>query len=246
MVMKMIVGSIALQMLFSAMSAQAESVSDDEIRRRLVLSCCYEDDAGLAKGTFNGAFRAAESNRVRFARIICDLARTNDMTIAGYMVEDLGSFGTPEQLPFLYSQISNTYCGARAVRSILRIEGVTSNSLAMVDGYLSMTNTVSRRDREDICVFALDCSPGSVSSEDRSDIERMVLRFAANNSIYNRRFDELLSSRIAGYANSSRRLAVLRAVQQRGLGLGMNQYTEAFVTNAINELVAYPEAELPD
>lgn len=237
---------IAAQAVFCEKALMAEPVSDEEIRRLLVLSCKVIDNPDYADDMVDGAFRVSESNRVRFARIICDLARTNDMTIAGYMVEDLGSFGTPEQLPFLYSQISNTYCGARAVRSILRIEGVTSNSLAMVDGYLSMTNTVSRRDREDICVFALDCSPGSVSSEDRSDIERMVLRFAANNSIYNRRFDELLSSRIVGYANSSRRLAVLRAVQQRGLGLGMNQYTEAFVTNAINELVAYPEADLPD
>ncbi len=108
----------------------------------------------LARGTFNAAFRAAESNRVRFARIICDLAHTNDSRIAESMVSKLGEYGTSEQLPFLYSQVSNTQHGFDAVRSILEIEGITSNSVAMVDNYLSNTNMAVPM-REDTCVEVL-------------------------------------------------------------------------------------------
>ena len=48
------------------------------------------------------------------------------------MIGRLGVYGSSENLPFLYSQVSNVEYGVRAVRSILRIEGITSNSLAMV------------------------------------------------------------------------------------------------------------------
>ena len=44
------------------------------------------------------------------------------------------------------------------------------------------------------------------------------------------------------YRMSRRRLAVLRSVRD----LEINSYQLNYVTNAINELVAYPEADLPE
>ena len=44
------------------------------------------------------------------------------------------------------------------------------------------------------------------------------------------------------YRHSKRRLADLRAAYPRCF----NEYQTNYVTNAINELVAYPEANLPD
>ena len=38
----------------------------------------------------------------------------------------------------------------------------------------------------------------------------------------------------------------LRPVLRSAYGLGVSQYQIAYVTNAINELVAYPEADLPE
>lgn len=229
----------------------AEVETDDEIRSRLVMACFVEDDhpdehRNVEQGMYDAAFRAAESNRVRFARIICDLAHTNYSRIAELMVSRLGEYGTSEQLPFLYSQASNTQYGVDAVRAVLKIEGITSNSVAMVDWYLSNTNAMMRRGREDVCIFMLDIFPNASFPGERGMIERRVLQFAANNSMYNRRFDEILSARIDGYSSSRRRLDVLRTVQQRGMGRGVNEYTLPFVTNAINELVSYPEADLPE
>ena len=44
------------------------------------------------------------------------------------------------------------------------------------------------------------------------------------------------------YRLSKRRLPVLRGVQENGI----DEYDIFYVTNAINELVAYPEVDLPD
>ena len=221
---------------------RAEVETDDEIRSRLVMSCTYEDDFMLARGTFNAAFRAAESNRVRFARIICDLAHTNDSRIAESMVSKLGEYGTPEQLPFLYSQVSNTQHGVDAVRSILEIEGITSNSVAMVDCYLSNTN-VDFEYRANACECFLQTSALPAVSEAMSQYARSVaLNYALHANRYVRGTDKALIAVDMTYQYSKRRLAVLRSVN----AMGVSPYQIDYVTNAINELVSYPESDLPE
>ena len=66
--------------------------------------------------------------------------------------------------------------------------------------------------------------------------------FAANVNQCHKWLDDAIMRHDASYRYSRRRLAVLRSVYSRGI----NQYSYSYVTNAINELVAYPEANLPD
>lgn len=56
-------------------------------------------------------------------------------------------------------------------------------------------------------------------------------------------FDRGQIRRDDSYRYSRRRLAYLRQVLLRG---DLFEFQENYVTNAINELVAYPEANLPD
>lgn len=228
-------------------AAQGGGASDEDIRSRLVMAFYVEDDHpeehnDSERRMIDGAFRMAESNRVRFARILCDLARTNEARIVGMAIPELGVYGTPEQLPFLYSQISNTEHGVWAVKAILNVEGITSNSVAMVDGYLSMTNMVMSQ-REDTCLELLrirnQTSPDATLS---NEVDLCAFRFFGRDNVYSEWYDELVQPLIHGYKTSKRRLNVLRAVQH----LGLNKYNDVFITNAINELVAYPEANLPD
>lgn len=228
--------------MFLSSEAFAESVPDEEIRRRLVLSCSFEDDPDLADGTFKLAFKVAESNRVRFARIICDLATTNDAWIAESMIDELGFYGSSEQLPFLYSQISNATYGASAVRSILRIEGLTSNSVAMVDSYLSMTN-IDFEYRAEACeVFLRATTLPSIPNKICQDARLVALNYATHANRYVKKTDQAFMSVDSTYQYSKRRLSVLRSVN----ALGVSSYQIGYVTNAINELVAYPEADLPE
>ena len=69
-----------------------------------------------------------------------------------------------------------------------------------------------------------------------------ALRYARSANRYVMDVDAVFIETDSTYRNSKRRLAVLRSAY----GLGVSQYQIAYVTNAINELVAYPEADLPE
>ena len=148
--MKKIVMSMMLGMI--ACSAQSDAVSDDEIRDMVVHSGFYIDNGRAAKEEFIGAKDLCAGDTNRFARILCELAQTNHLRIADRMIRCLGRHGTSAQLPFLYSMATNEQHGATAVKSILRLEGVTSNSVDVTGMYLSMTNII-QRDRSEICSF---------------------------------------------------------------------------------------------
>ena len=238
--MKKIVMSMMLGMI--ACSAQSDAVSDDEIRDMVVHSGFYIDNGRAAKEEFIGAKDLCAGDTNRFARILCELAQTNHLRIADRMIRCLGRHGTSAQLPFLYSMATNEQHGATAVKSILGLEGVTSNSVDVTGMYLSMTNII-QRDRSEICSFffnAVKTSDVSAALKERG--ECVALRYAGTANLYFRRMDEAMISTEPAYRLSKRRLAVLRSAYE----LGVSQYQIAYVTNAINELVAYPEADLPE
>ena len=235
---------IAIAVLLHSIAVFAgEEATDAEILESLMNSTLYIDNFEGARWDFQHARDLCGANSNRFARLICELAHTNNARTVRGMIRRLGFYGTSAQLPFLYSQATNVEYGADAVRSILRIEGITSNSVAMVDRYLSLTNKESRLDRENICKFMLDRFAGPQSPDGiRNVVEQSVLGFAMSNTVYNEYFDESLAQRISGYRYSRRRLDILRRARQ----IMEISYNESFITNAINELVAYPEADLPD
>ena len=94
----------------------------------------------------------------RLARLIAELAQTNDVELSSQMIETLGEYGTVEQLPFLYSCATNPAVGDLAVRSVFNIEGITSNSLEVARQFLSQTNgyTLLNADaRSSVCMDML-------------------------------------------------------------------------------------------
>ena len=222
--------------------ANADSVSDDEIRDMIVHSGFYIDNARAAKEEFQGAKDLCAGDTNRFARILCELAQTNHVRIADRMIRCLGRHGTTAQLPFLYSMASNSQYGASAVKSILRLEGLTSNSVDVTGMYLSMTN-VDFEYRADVCKTLLRATANvSDSQEMRQAGRECALRYARNANRYVWDVDTVFIETDSTYRNSRRRLEVLRSAYS----LGVSQYQIAYVTNAINELVSYPEADLPE
>lgn len=219
--------------------AKAESVSDDEIRDMVVHSGFYIDNAQAARAEFTGAKDLCAGDTNRFARILCELAQTNHARIADRMIGCLGRHGTPAQLPFLYSMATNEQHGVTAVKSILRLEGVTSNSVATASWYLFSTN-YRHRARYEIC----DClvSQLAKTQSNRTQAERAILRFLSDYNIYHDWLDAAMKRADPTYSQSKRRLGVLRAISLRET----DAKDLSYVTNAINELVAYPEADLPD
>lgn len=215
--------------------------SDEKIKRLIVGSNFYIDNPDASYRMFMNARRRCGTDTNRFARLLAEVAQTNNDWVAQDAISSLGVYGTSAQLPFLYSMATNEQHGATAVKSILRLEGVTSNSVAVAGAYLSMTN-VDFEYRADACKALLRAAPSCVAIGMSQMARDCALRYARSANRYVMDVDAVFIETDSTYRNSKRRLAVLRSAY----GLGVSQYQIAYVTNAINELVAYPEADLPE
>ena len=215
--------------------------TDAQVKTLVIRSGQVIDNSWRARRMFDNAEGLCEGDTNRFARILYELAQTNDVCMANRMIACLGWCGTSAQLPFLYSMATNEQHGATAVKSILRLEGVTSNSVAVAGVYLSMTN-VDFEYRADACKALLRAAPSCVAIGMCQMARDCALRYARSANRYVMDVDAVFIETDSTYRNSKRRLAVLRSAY----GLGVSQYQIAYVTNAINELVAYPEADLPE
>ena len=125
--------------------AEDRECSDAEIKAQFVFAgrCRHAEDM---KSNYDWAFQMADGDTNRYARILRELAveNTNETEWA---IASLGKYKTTQSLPFLYSYSTNAVYGARAMKSIFAIEGVTSNSIAVAQGYLSLTNDAVLVDR---------------------------------------------------------------------------------------------------
>ena len=228
---------------FVSMAARAGNDAEDmRIKSMIVDSECYIDNSGASERMYNNARMRCAGDTNRFARLLYELSQTNNVNLADRMISMLGFDGTSAQLPFLYSMATNEQHGATAVKSILRLEGVTSNSVAVTGAYLSMTN-VDFEYRADACKSLLRTAAQPIVSPIMRQLSiNCALRYARAANRYVMDVDEVLIETDSTYRNSRRRLEVLRTVHQ----MGVSAYQINYVTNAINELVAYPEADLPE
>jgi len=241
-----------------------ETCSDEELRH---------DVLEFLTTRYCGSFgRRVLTNEIRFdgdtnrlAGVLSEFALTNDEWIATRAVRQLGEYGTSAQLPFLYSCATNPIVGERAVYAVMRIEGVNSNSLVAVQSYLLTTNgfpLMNRDTRTDVC----DRIVKKVFSENGlSDYRPLVLDishgFAEDVNMLPKSLDMVLVTVDPDFRYTKRRLAILRSAKARlderirswntnDVHFASEEYIYNAQTNylfvAIGELIAYPEANLPD
>lgn len=216
--------------------------TDEEVRHLILRSGWYIDDGDLARADFRLAKEWCGTDTNRFARLLYELAQTNDVKIADRMIRCLGRNGTVAQLPFLYSQATNVAHGVSAVRSILRLEGVTSNSVAAAERYLT-DGRFGDRNCYEVCDALLNQSKRiPLPAAAWSNAMSVARQFMAARNIYHDWLDQAMIRADPSYLASRRRLAVMRSVMARTQEPG----DLAYVTNAINELVAYPEENLSE
>ena len=195
-----------------------------------------------------------DGNTNRLATVLVEVACSNNTWAAERAMWQLGKYGTAEQLPFLYSCATNSNSwlgdttptiGDIAMKAALRIEGVTSNSVAILSQYLLAPKQKQfvDWDRSDVCEHFVSLAKASqLSAEETNRVMNCLLQYAPLNNVCPEKMDGVITSFQASYGISKRRLSVLRAVSN----MGVDEFNIHYVTNAINELVAYPEANLPD
>ena len=178
----------------------------------------------------------------RLVSALKELATTNKEYYASMSLHELGIYGSVSDLPFLYSCATNPVCGDCAIKSIIAIEGVTSNSIDYVRRYHVQANLKERRKVEVLSALIGKASEAGCGVVERAMALNYAMQYASSADKYTSWVDDVISNCESTYKFSKRRLAVLRSE----FNLGLDHWEIGFVTNAINELVAYPESELPD
>ena len=138
--------------------------------------------------------------------------------------------------------------GLPALTGILRLQGVCSNSLSHLKrfhqiGLSTNLSAVFRLQRGMAVVDFLDNAARLKSTGgDRKMVLEYALSYVSNNVDHVGVIDEALGRVDSNYKFSKRRLAFLRWIDTQGLP----HNAKSFVTNAIDELVSYPEENLSE
>ena len=190
-----------------------------------------------------------DSNRL--CRIACDGFRSNtDMFVQNIALQVLRDYGGAQQIPFLESCVTNAWHGRTAICILNRIDGFSSNSVARVARFhAAATRELAA---SDIGVHseksgAIDdmvreaCSP-SVGTNLKNLVLAYVYAVASNDCSHVWTADNALMKIDPTFKNSKRRLALLRYVQPRA----SEPFDPQYLTEEIQKLVAYPEANLPE
>ena len=178
----------------------------------------------------------------RYVRVAKETASTNDSVMA-MAVRIVRQHGGSQDVPFLYACTNNPICAAGALTAILQLGGLTQEAVDAASAYLANTNVYHGIDGNVVACELFRCvARCSASADLKAKASNAALAFARNSNDvrYN---DTRFKGADPSYEHSKRRLSVLRSVLPlcQGHDVLMN-----YTTNAINELVAYPESALPD
>ena len=232
-----------------AWTGQEDAELDDKIVAAIGNVLSRRD--GIDARTYRRLFDKCHSDSNRLCniaqRVYAEYPDYFSRTIALSLI---GEYGDARQVIFLESCVTNVALGPAAISALNRIEGFTSNSVLRTARYHSVTNqevfgtdkkAYSDRDWA-LKKLVFSATRPSVDVALKNFARDYVFSYASNNCYQICTADRALMSLDSTYKNSRRRLALLRLAQPVVPG----PYSPEYVTNAINELVAYPEANLPE
>ena len=236
--------SIALAgVIHGAAAASSVAYDDAAVSRELVRTtgyfCGNGDPVGSSLKWILETCCGGDTNR--YLRIAKETAASNSnfVCMAIALVEKHGSV---DDLPFLYQYTNNAERAADALTTILQLGGLTEAAVNAASEYITSTNTYWVMDRCDVaCELFRAATVSSAADNLKALAASNALCFASNSSQV--RYNDIgFKNADPSYKFSKRRLAVLRSVLPRC----RSDFSVNYTTNAINELVAYPESALPD
>ena len=240
--MRNIIAVVLLQSLFAVL-ARAD-VEDAELRHVLERAVRYEDNPHAAVSEIRYAIQVAGGNTNRVVSLMKQLIveGTEDAETDMFYISEIGKYGTSSDLPFLYQKVTTAdYC-ASATEAILRIEGLTTNSLTQIMSSLPDSPRGNKKSAYAWCRI-LDVVTKCPSGEPiRTFALSNAVQFVSRQTESADWLDRGLIRIEPPYRMSKRRLAALRSVQSLGVG----EWQTNYIAQAIRELEAYPEANLPE
>ena len=215
--------------------ANTEVLSDNEIKQKIIRFIAPVCAESMIDGELIDTYYI-NGNTNRLLRILSDMVKTNDEWICTQTMFEYSKYATKSELPFLYSCATNWFRGEYAMSAILRIEGVTTNSLSVMENFLSLTNIASSglQRRDEICCDFIRHEWARTTEEDelRKSVKDVVYKYASHDNQCHEWLDKALMKGDDTYRYSQRRLNVFTSITNRWI----NPYSYNYVTNAIKEL----------
>ena len=215
--------------------ANTEILSDNEIKQKIIRFIAPVCAESMIDGELIDTYYI-NGNTNRLLRILSDMVKTNDEWICTQTMFEYSKYATKSELPFLYSCATNWFRGEYAMSAILRIEGVTTNSLSVMENFLSLTNIASSglQRRDEICCDFIRHEWARTTEEDelRKSVKDVVYKYASHDNQCHEWLDKALMKGDDTYRYSQRRLNVFTSITNRWI----NPYSYNYVTNAIKEL----------
>jgi len=175
-------------------------------------------------------------------------AETADTRIRRRSLTIVSKYGTTNEIGFLVASANDSRCWKTSANGIINLLGPTSNAVSDLSILMSMpclSNDVATlaKDKGTVVEQLMAKSRrASLPPADVAAVWRFSYAFASNYVGQTESIDRALVGFDATYEHSLRRLNMLRH-QLANLNC---EYLRGYVTNAINELVAYPETNLPE
>ena len=226
--------------------------TDEEIKDVIRSSSMAFDNAEMNEDGMRCALSMTGYDTNRFTRLLQEIALSGTGRVEQAMIQDIGRFGNTNNLPFLYSCVTNPAFANLAIISTFKIEGVTTNSVDKLIQYLTFPADSDQPGlyaaRAKRCGWIMTEHNVTPSQSNHRYLLDTLIGFAAStNWAYAWVLDECIIRHDPVYRYSKRRLAALQASSHFEISNSRIQdYQRNYVTNAINELIAYPEANLND
>lgn len=224
-------------------SLRAE-VEDVQLRQVLDRAVRYIDNPYASWAEIEYAIRLTGGNTNRVVSLMRQLvdAGTEDAETSMFYLCEIGKYGTINDLPFLYQRVADSNLCDSAVRAIVQISTVSTDVVNQVCGRLKRGPASDRNIASAWTDLAFGVHKKNADQDARNIMVSNLVEYASRQYVYPERIDRSVIRLDPSYRQSKRRLSVLRAVQD----LGVNEWQTNFVTTAIRELEAYPEADLPE
>ena len=218
-----------------------QSRADEELARIELLRCCnVEDNVGIVRDHFQTALSECANDTNRFVAILKDMIPSADIRPARMLLSSLRRYGSASDLDYVTALSTNVNLGGTAAITGLYLGGISSNTLMSADSYLALTNSMSH-ERFMLCAGMLEISREPwVDNAASNALFVSVLNHARKENECVKALDYCLMKYDSTYRYSARRLSVLRSLATQAVA----GYSVDYITNAINMLVAYPEADL--
>ena len=213
-------------------------ITYEEVKAAFLSATAPSFCGNASKAMYGHALKLCGGDGRLMSRIAKEIAAERPDRIP-WAISVLANHGSTDDVPLIVRYTNDINHAARAISAVIRISGVTSNSVELADTIM-YGNLKRSHDGYDICsALAYAAKKNEASSDGRQLSIAVLKKYSRTIPVTSLWADEFLLSLDPSYETSDERKALLREVAARRV----NDYQIDYATNALNRIDAKIQAE---